>query len=140
DHILHGIEAHAAARYVGDRALHRKAGQEQELQQLGFTHRAGGFTGREVPRDYGLAHVLQIDTASIVRDDDVQRAGAVTRFDPYEALGGFARRSARGRRLDTVIQSVAQQMPQWRVELRQNVAVHLRGAADDFQFDFPPER
>ena len=66
DHVLHGVEPDAAAGDVGHRVLHREAGQEEELEQLGFAQRARGLAGRQVPRDDGVAQLLEIDAAAIV--------------------------------------------------------------------------
>ena len=140
DHVLHDVEADAAAGHVGDGGLHREAGQEQELEQLRLAQRARRVTGGEVARDDGVAQLLEIDAAAIVGHDDLERAGAVARLDPHQALRRLARRLARLRRLDAVIDGVAQQMAERRVELGQNVAVHLRRAADDLELHPPAER
>ena len=76
----------------------------------------------------------------VVRHDDLQRAGAVPGFEPHDALGGFARRAAAFRRFDAVVDRIAQQMAEQRLEFLQNIAVHLRGLADDFEFHLLAER
>ena len=116
-----------------------KPGQEQEFEQLCVAQGARGFTSGEVPRDDGVPQLLEIDAASIIRHDDLERAGAMTRFDPYEALWRLPGRLARLWRFETVIDGVAQQMAERRVELRQDVPVHLRRAADDLQLHLPAQ-
>ena len=82
DHVLHGIETYAATGHVSHGALHRKTRQEEEGEQLGFAQRAA--RRHAVVRfraTIGFAEPVQIDAPAVVRNDDLQGAAAVPRFD-----------------------------------------------------------
>ena len=140
DHVLHDVETDAAARNLGDRVLHRESGQKQELQELGFTQRARRLTIDQLPFDDDVTRPFQIDAPAVIRDDDLEGTGAVTRLQTYDTLRGLAGRAAFLERLNPMVNGVAQEMAQRRVELDQNVAVHLGGLADDIQSHLLPQR
>ena len=133
DHVLHDIEPDAAPRNLRDGIFHREAGKEEELQQLGFAQFAGGLSVGEIPLYDRLAQFVQVDAAAVVRHDDLQHTGAVAGFEVHDSFGRLAGGAPLLRRFDAVIDGVAQQMAQWRVEFLQNVPVHLRRLPDNLQ-------
>src|SRR4029077_1665368 len=78
--------------------------------------------------------------ATVVGDEDLQPAGAVAGLQPDRALGRLASRQALLRPLDAVVDGIAQEMPERRVELFQYVAVDLGRSPDNLELDPLAER
>ena len=74
---------------------------------------------------------LGVDAAAVVGDVDGEHAGAVARLEAERAALGLARGPALGRRLDAVVERVAQQVVERRLEPLEDVAVDADGLADD---------
>ncbi len=133
DHVLDDIEPHAASRDFGDLVLHREARQKQELQQFVLTERAGSLAAGETALHDRLPQLVDIDAAAVIGHDDMKCACAVMSFEAHDAFRFLAGGATFVRRSDAVIDGVAQQMTERGVELLQNVAIHLRVGADDFE-------
>jgi len=93
-HVLHDVEADAAAGNVRDRLLHREAGQEQKFQQLRLAQFLCGLGVGQAACDDFLAQPLEIDAVAVVGHDNLQRARAVPGLEVHDALVGFARGAA----------------------------------------------
>ena len=72
-------------------------------------------------------------------DHDLQRAGAVIGLEPDAALGGLAGGLPLLGAFDAMIDGVAQQMAERRIETFEDVAIDLRRLADDLQPDLLAE-
>ena len=94
DHVLHHVQADAAAGDFGDILLEGEARQEEKLEQLGLGELLGHVAGvASRLRHDRLAHALQLDAGAVVGDRDQQHAGAVARFEANRAFGGLPARS-----------------------------------------------
>ena len=133
DHVLHHVEADAAAGDLGDGFLEREARQEQELEQLGLGELFSDGRRRQFPFQDRLAHALRLDAGAVVGDRHQQHAGAVAGFEADGALGGFAGALALLGRFAAVIHGVAQQVSERTFQSLQDVAIHLGILADDFE-------
>ncbi len=131
DHLVHGIEPDAAARHVGDLLAHREPRQQQEFQHLGIGQASGRpGIGQALPHDR-RAHRRQVGAGPVVGHADQERAGAVARLQRDARLGRLAASHAQLGGLDAVVERVAQQVAERRVEHVEQVAIDLGGFADD---------
>ncbi|MCY1228560.1 hypothetical protein D9M72_408830 [compost metagenome] len=139
-HLLHGVQAHAAAGHLGNRVAHAEARQQQEVEQLSLRQPRRGLFGRQPPPHDGAAQGTQVDACAVVENLDDQAARIVARLQRDAALRRLALRRAHLGRFDAVVHRVAQQVRQRRVQCFQDVAVHLRAGADQLQVHRLAER
>ena len=132
-HVLHGIEPDAAPRDVGNAVLQRKAGQEQKLEQLGLGQRRRRLGIYQFSFDDARPQPPKVDATPVVGDDDVEIACAVTRLHLQNALFRLSRRPPLFGRFDAVIDGIANEVSERRLELSENVAIDLRRLARDLQ-------
>ena len=93
-----------------------------------------GSTGqRSFASDNRGTEALEIDAAPIVGHGDLERARAVACLEAHDAFDRLARVPPRVGRLEPVIDSVPQQVPQRRIELGQDVAIDPRRLAGDIE-------
>ena len=133
DHVLHYVQTDAAAGNLGHVSLQCEPGQEQELKQFGLgellRHRGQG----KFLLHNGSAHAFRVHAGAIVGDRDEQHSGTMPGFQLDHPLGRLSRAAALLRRFAAVIDRVSQQVRQRRFQALQDVAVHLRVLAGDFQ-------
>lgn len=133
DHVLHGVQSDAATGHLGDLLAHAEAGQEEKRQEFLLAQLRHGLGGGELAIEHGLAQALQIDAAAVVAQFQDQHAGVVAGADGDPALGRLAGGEAGFRRLDTVIDGIAQQVGERRFEFFQDIPVDLGAFALDQQ-------
>jgi hypothetical protein len=133
DHVLHRIEPDAAAGNFGDGVAHGEAGQEQEFQQLGLGELRRHRLDRQAAAHHRRAHALEVDAAAIVGHADLQHAGGVARLQHDAAFFRLAAGAALRRILHGMVDGVAQQVAERRLQLVEHVAIDLGVLADDLQ-------
>ena len=130
---MHDIKSNAAAGNLGDLRGGGEPGQKEELEQLLPLHGRGHFTRSQRATHDALTHRLDVDAAAVVADANVQHSSVMSRFNAQHCLRGFALRAPFIGRLDSVVERVAQQMVERRIEARENVAVNRHAFANDLQ-------
>ena len=125
------VHADAAAGYVGDLFRGREAGQEDEIVDLIVAERSVRAYQPAVARL--LQHTLGIDTGAVVLDLDDDAAAAMLGREPDRAFFGLACSRAIGRRLDAVIDRVADDMGQRIAEAFDDRAIDFGVFARQFQ-------
>ena len=132
-HALHGVQAHPAARDLRDLVLGGEARQEEELEQFHVGELVGDLPGDE-PAEHGPGpQLLDIHAAAVVGDGDVEHAAAVPRLEHDRADRRLAGGRAGRRRLDPVVERVADQVRERRLELVEDVAVDTGLLAADLE-------
>ena len=133
DRDAHGVHADAAAgdvaRGVGGREarVEEQLGGAREVDGLGLADQAAG-AGL-------LGHLLGVDAAAVVLDGDDHVAAGVAGLDLQLAGLGLARGGALGRRLEAVVERVADQVHERVAERVHDRAVELGVLADELELD-----
>ena len=133
----HDVHADAAARDVGRLVVGRKAGHEDEMEDLLV---AQHFVR---PDESALARLRQdavaLQAAAVVAHFHDDAAALVIRLERDDAGRRLARRDARLRHLDAVIHAVAHQVHERIADLLQHRLVELGLVADHLQLDLLAE-
>src|SRR5450830_1762951 len=133
EHVGYDIEADAAARNLGDSITQTETRQQQKIEQLRLAQTRHDLFGGQLAIDDTLLETIKIYTGAVVDNVYLQHAGAMPCFQRDLALLRLTGLQALRRRFDAMVDSIAQQMADGRIEFFQNVAIDLGGVADDFQ-------
>jgi hypothetical protein len=123
DHALHHVEPHAAARDLGHLVFRGKARQEEKFEKFELRELVGDLPGDEPPGHRLGAKRLDVDAAAVVGERDVEHACTVTGLQPDHADRWLARGLAVVRRLEPMVEGVADQVGERRLELVEDVTV-----------------
>ncbi len=132
-HALHDVEADAAAGDLRDLLLGREAGQEEEIEQLGLAEPSGHRGGGQPALDDLGAEPFEVDAAAVVAEDDLEHPRAVAGLQADRRHRRLAGGAAILGRLDAVVQGVADQVVERRLEPVEDVAVDAGGLAVDLE-------
>ena len=132
-HVLHDVEPDAAAGDLGDLLLGREAGQEEEVEQLGLAEPTGHRGGGQPALDDLGAEPLEVDAAAVVGEDDLEHPRAVAGLQADGRHRRLAGGAALVGRLDAVVQGIADQVVERRLEPVEDVAIDAGGLAVDLE-------
>src|SRR4051812_11656728 len=135
DHRPHGVHADAAAGDVARDLGGREAGQEQQLGRPLAVERIGRLGGDEPALDRALADLDGVDAAPVVANVDDDVAARMARRDLERAGLGLARGDAVLRRLEAVVQRVADEVDERVAQRLDDGAVELGVLADELELD-----
>ena len=133
DMVAHDIQPHAAPRDVGHFRPRRHARPENEPQQVVLAHALGLGALNDAALNGAGAHRGAVDAPPVILHLDDDGTAALRRTDRNMALGALAGRDPFFRRLDAVVDAVAQQMGERRLDLLQHGAIYLGVAPRDRQ-------
>ena len=120
---LDDVEAHPAPGDLRDRRARREPGEEEQLVQLAL---GPVSLSRDQPAVHGLApHGRRVDPRAVVLDADHHVRPGVRGAQAHRAVRRLAGAGALGRRLDAVVDAVAQQVDDRVVEPVDDVLVQL---------------
>ena len=121
----HDVHADAAPRDCGHRIAARQAGVEDEVELGGMIHRGGLAGGQDLLRPGLLDQSIDVDAAAVVGDFDEDLVARLTRGDDQAARFALARRAAIRRRLDTMVDRIADDVEQGIAHQLDHLAIQL---------------
>ncbi|MNO75825.1 hypothetical protein D3C76_668870 [compost metagenome] len=133
DHVLHRIQADATTGHLGDPVAQAETGQEQERQQLFFAQLRGGFCGGQISFNDTATDFFQIHAITVIAQFKHQQTSLMRSAQTNQTFRRLAGQQALFREFDAVVDRVAQQVSQRRLELFQHVAIDLGLLAFNFQ-------
>jgi hypothetical protein len=104
---------------------------QQEIEQFVVRQACGRLRIGKLPLDDGRAHRVEVDARAVIAHADEQLARAMAGFQDQRGFSRLAICEALFGRFDTMVERVAQQMAERRVEHIEDVAIDLRRFADD---------
>ncbi len=132
-HALNDVEPDTAAGDLGDIFLGRESGQKQEVEQLGLAQSSRDPGRGQATLDDLGAEPVEIDAPAVIGQDDLEHARAMARLQVNDASRRLARRLALVGRFQPMVERIANQMVERRLEPIENVAVDARRLTDDFK-------
>ncbi len=132
-HALNHIKPDAAAGDLGDVLLGREPREEEKIEQLGLAEPGGHRGGGQPTLDDLGAQSLQVNAAAIIGKDDLEHPRSMARLQADGPDRGLAGCAAVVRRFETMVQCIADQMVERRLEPIEDVAVDAGGLTDDLK-------
>src|SRR5215510_9406377 len=136
---MHDIEADPTSRNLRDRLSGRKPRKKQKFHQLDFRQGRRDVGRGQLGVDDLLAQTLQLHAPAIVRDGNGQHAPLMRGFEAYDACLGFADSPALFWRFNAMIDGIAQQVAERRLEALKDITVYLSGTPNDLKIDLFPQ-
>src|SRR5947207_796609 len=121
----HHVHAYAAARDCIDGAARREAGVEDQIDQASFVDHVGSLSRQQPALNSSRADAFDVESATVVFDSDVDAVAAMCRAEPHRALRCLTATLSILRRLEAVVDHVANHVHEWVAQLVENASIDL---------------